>query len=209
MTGAHSGAAGASSCSGSTRAHVRGDGGLDLLGVWQPEVVHVAHEVLLVRSASDAWIVTDLFAHRARGAPLVVVGGVDHASFGQVEQLLSNGAKECVGIAALKVRATRAAHEQCIAREHQLVIVRDEGEAASGVPRRGACFQRVLAKPDHAPVFQGKVHVLRFVHARDADLGTELCFHQPGPRDVVGMAMRVEHVAQLSSSSRISAASRV
>jgi len=54
---------------------VRGQRGVNLLGVWQPQVVHDLHELLA--GLRQPRVEGLLLGHRADSQPLVVVGRVD------------------------------------------------------------------------------------------------------------------------------------
>ena len=175
------------SVGGLPRLHVGRHGDGDLLRVREPEVPHVADEVLLARAAADARVERPLLSDRAGGAPLVVVGRIDDAVVGEREQLLADRAEEPMRIPVLKVGAPRPAHQQRVTGEDPPAVGGHEGETAVGVPGRGADLERLGAEADRVAVGERQVDVRRAVDAGQGDRAPQLHLHEPGAGHVIGV----------------------
>jgi len=148
---------------GLASAHVCGHRNGHLFGMRQAEVGHVTDEILFASRAADAGVVLLFFADGARGAPQVVMSGIDDAVVGEREELLSNRAEQQVCVALLKVGASCAAHEQRVSGEHHLSICHDEGYTAIRMPRGRAHLNALGTEANGRAVYERQVHVLRTV----------------------------------------------
>src|SRR5215813_7485576 len=116
-------------------SHVRRNGHREQLRVRQAEVLHVADEVLQLRSTTQAGVVPTLLGDRARETSLVVVAWMDHALLGEGEELGVDRLEQLRGIPLLKVGATHGADQERVTSEDMAAVRADEGEAAGGVAR--------------------------------------------------------------------------
>ena len=134
---------------------------VDLLGMRQVEVLHVADIVALADLAAQARIELLLLGDAGRGEPAIVVRRIEQAGLGQREDARAHRAIERARVALLEVGAARAADQDAVAGEGHALVVEHVGDAAVGVAGRRAHFERAPAERDAVAVGQQPVGARR------------------------------------------------
>ena len=166
-------------------------------GCGQAEVRHVADEVLFARAAADARVVAALLADRARrcgrrsrARDRRRSSSASVKSCSRIERK-SRCASPCWKSVRPAPRTSSASPVNTIR-----VIGGDERQASRGVAGRRADLERLRSEADDVAVAERAIDVRRRRRRARADLAAERRLHQPGAGDVIGVAVRVERVAQ-------------
>ncbi len=172
---------------------------VDLLGMRQIEVLHVADIVALADLAAEPRIELLLLGDAGGGEAAIVVRRVEQAALGQGEDARPHGAIQSARVALLEIGAARAADHDAVAGEGHALVIEHVGNAAAGMAGRGADLERTAAKLDTLAVGQQAIGARGARCRREGDAAAELLLEQPGAGHMVGMDMGVERPFELQA----------
>ena len=167
-------------------------GDIDLLGMRQAQIGHVAAEIAFAQLAAQARVEAALFGDAAGGQAAVVVGGIEQAAVRQGKDLVMDGSVEPARVALLEVGPAAAPDQQAVAGERHRAVVQNVGDAAAGVAGRRAHREMTLAEADMVVLGQQAVGALGTRSGGQQDATVETLLEQPGARDVVGVDMGLQ-----------------
>ena len=91
---------------------IGGHGDIDLLGMRQPQIVHVADEIAFRKRAAEPRIEALLLGDAGHRQAAIIMGGIQQTGVGQREELQMHRAIQRTRIALLEIRAPAAADQQ-------------------------------------------------------------------------------------------------
>ncbi len=158
----------------------------------QPEVVHVAGEILLADAFSEPRVETPLLRDARRGEAAIVVRGIEQAFRRQRKDLRMHRVVHRVRITLLEIGPAGAADEQAIAGERERPIVEHERDTSIGMARCRAHFEMARAERDHLTAGQHSIRALRAAGGTQRDAAAGATLEEPGPGDMVRVHVRVD-----------------
>ncbi len=170
---------------------------VDLLGVRQVEVLHVAGIVGLADLAAQSRIEFLLLADAGDGEAAIVVRRIEQAGLGQREDAAAHRAVERAGVALLEIGAARATDHYTVAGEGHALVVEHVGHAAAGMARRRPDLERALAEGHAIAVLQHEVGTRRTAGVGQRDPAAQPILHQPRAGDMIGVDMGLERPQEL------------